>query len=289
MSNNVFAWWCLLCAIALINITGWFLSVRLLKRRAATLSDEAYSVRRMQLVLAAFYVFGCAYRCFFPVFDVPRQVIFDTPFSSIFIGRSVATIAELCFAAQWALMMRETARATGSDFAFFVSRAVMPLLILAEGFSWYSVLSTSNLGHTIEECLWGLSAALVIACMVAVRPRCVPIGRWVVLAWCVAGISYVGYMFFVDVPMYWSRWVAEGMSGQQYLPIAQGALDAATRRVVTGEWAAWKGEVAWMTLYFSVGVWVSLSLIHAPAPEPRATRRSKVFVPVPWSVRTPQP
>jgi hypothetical protein len=287
MSNNVFAWWCLLCAIAVLNIAGWFLSARLLKRRAPALSEEAYAVRRMQLVLAAFYVFGCAYRSFFPVFDVPRQVLFDTPFSSIFIGRSVATIAELCFAAQWALMMRETARATGSHFAHFVSRAVMPLLILAEGFSWYSVLSTSNLGHTIEECLWGVSAALVVACMVAIRPRCVPVRRWVVLAWCAAGIGYVGYMFLVDVPMYWSRWVAEGMSGQQYLPIAQGAIDAATRRVVTGEWAHWKGEVVWMTLYFSVGVWVSLSLIHAPAPESRAVRRTKVFVPAPWSLRAP--
>ncbi len=36
-----------------------------------------------------------------------------------------------------------------------------------------------------------------------------------------------------------------------------GAVDAATRRVATGDWEHWKGEVVWMTLYFSVGVWVS--------------------------------
>ena len=46
-----------------------------------------------------------------------------------------------------------------------------------------------------------------------------------------------------------------------------------TRRVATGDWEHWKGEVVWMTLYFSVGVWVSLSLIHAPAPELRAARQ----------------
>jgi hypothetical protein len=290
MSNNVFAWWCVLCAIATANIVGWIVSAKVLKRRAGSLSPEDYSARRAQLVLAAIYVAGCAYRSFFPVFDVPRQVLFDTWLSSVMIGRSVATVAELAFAAQWALMMRETARATGSDFAHFVSRAIMPLLILAEGFSWYSVLSTSNLGHTIEECLWGLSAALVVACMVAIRPRCVPVRRWVVLAWCVAGFAYVGYMFFVDVPMYWSRWVAEGMAGQDYLSIGQGIVDASTRRVVTGAWEDWRGEVLWMTSYFSIGVWVSLSLIHAPAPErsEASGKRRRVFVAAPWSMRTPQ-
>jgi hypothetical protein len=29
----------------------------------------------------------------------------------------------------------------------------------------------------------------------------------------------------------------------------------------------WKSEIAWMSLYFSLAVWISMSLIHAPAPE----------------------
>jgi hypothetical protein len=28
-------------------------------------------------------------------------------------------------------------------------------------------------------------------------------------------------------------------------------------------WEDWKSEVTWMTLYFSFGVWVSISLIYA--------------------------
>jgi hypothetical protein len=33
------------------------------------------------------------------------------------------------------------------------------------------------------------------------------------------------------------------------------------RRVMSRRWEDWRGEVVWMTLYFSFGVWVSISLI----------------------------
>ena len=43
--------------------------------------------------------------------------------------------------------------------------------------------------------------------------------------------------------------------------------DAAFRVVVTRDWEPWHEEVAWMSLYFSTGVWVSLWLVRgSPAP-----------------------
>ena len=75
----------------------------MLRRRAGVLSHESYSTCRAQLLLSAFYVFGCAFRSALPVFDVPRITLFNTWLSSVAVGRSVATIAEVCFVAQWAL------------------------------------------------------------------------------------------------------------------------------------------------------------------------------------------
>ena len=72
-------------------------------------------------------------------------------------------------------------------------------------------------------------------------------------------------MFLVDVPMYWSRWVADEAAGRQYLGIVQGALDASENRVVSHRWEDWQNEVAWMSLYFSTAVWLSIALVHAPA------------------------
>jgi hypothetical protein len=77
----------------------------------------------------------------------------------------------------------------------------------------------------------------------------------------------VSFMALVDVPMYWSRWIADEARGRHYMSIVQGVHDVAVRRVVSHHWADWKHEIAWMSLYFSVGVWISISLIHAPAAE----------------------
>src|SRR5580693_7272457 len=58
----------------------------------------------LELLLCAAYVFGCAFRSFLPRADVQRICLFDTWLSSVVVGRSVATVAEICFAAQWAIM-----------------------------------------------------------------------------------------------------------------------------------------------------------------------------------------
>jgi hypothetical protein len=267
MTLDVTSWRYFLCAIAAFNIVTWSLSARLLNRRYAEMPADLYRTRRLQLLLSAVYVFGCAFRSAFPVYDVPRICLFNHWLSSVIIGRSVATVAELCFVGQWALMLNEISRAARSALGTAVSLAVVPLIAVAEACSWYSVLTTSNLGHVAEESIWGLSVALLVTSVVTIYPRCTPSGRSMFAACCAAGLAYVAFMFAVDVPMYWSRWLADEASGRHYMSIAQGVFDVATRRVVSYRWEVWKSEIAWMSLYFSLAVWISMSLIHAPAPE----------------------
>jgi hypothetical protein len=51
------------------------------------------------------------------------------------------------------------------------------------------------------------------------------------------------------------------------MTLVEGLLDVSRRHVVSHSWGAWKNEVAWMSLYFSVAVWISISFIHAPPPK----------------------
>jgi hypothetical protein len=264
MSDGVVTWWSLLCAVGTLNVMAWSISAARLNRRRPVIPAEAYRARRLQLKLSAVYVFGCAFRSALPVYDIPRICLFNTWLSSVAVGRSVATCAELCFVAQWALMLRETSRATGSPFARIASLVVVPLIAVAEACSWYSVLTTSNVGHIVEESIWGLSAALMVASMLVIWPRCKPRRRPLLATLCVGSAAYVAYMFLVDVPRYWSRWIAEGASGHHYLGIVQGAHDIAARRLVSFRWEDWQSEMLWMSLYFSVAVWLSIALIHAP-------------------------
>jgi hypothetical protein len=267
MSFDVILWRTLLCALGALNILVWGASALAFYRRQTVTSSESQRARRFQLVLSAVYVAGCAFRSAFPVFDVPRICLFNTWLSSVIVGRSVATIAELCFVAQWAVMLHQTSCASGSMVGKTVSRVIVPLIVIAEVCSWYSVLTTSNLGHVAEESIWGLSAALVVVSLASIRPVCNVNRRSVILACCLAGVAYVAFIALVDVPMYWSRWIADETIGRHYMSIAQGVRDVAARRVVSHRWADWKHEIAWMSLYFSVGVWISISLTHVPAPE----------------------
>lgn len=255
-------WWAALCVVAAVNVAAWSVcALRVVRDGRCSGCDE---LPRWQLALSAVYVAGCAYRSALPVFDVPRLVLVDSAWSSVVVGRSVATVAEVCFAAQWALLLRRAAAAAGSRFAGRVAALLVPLIAVAESFSWHAVLTTSNLGHVVEEAIWGSAALLVVAGLARVTQSSPRELRPLLVAWSLAGAAYAGFMFGVDVPMYWARWAADEAVGRSYLTLAQGLADVSTRWIVSHDWNHWKSEVVWMSLYFSVAVWTSIALAHVP-------------------------
>jgi hypothetical protein len=266
VSAGVVAWWVFLSGAATLNIAAWSLTAKTVARRQSAMPVDAFARCKIQLILCAVYVLGCAYRSVLPVYDIPRLCLFDTWFSSVAVGRSVATIAELAFAAQWAFLFHAMAQSTGSRVARIVAQLIMPLILTAEICSWTAVLTTSNLGHIFENSLWGVSGALGVAAIVSIIPRCVAERRPAMVAWCVAGALYVAFMFRFDVPTYAARWTANQAAGKHYLTIAQGLADVSHRRVVSYRWDDWKTEVVWMSLYFSAAVWISISLVQARIP-----------------------
>lgn len=265
MDADTLAWWSFLCGVSALNAVAWALSAQHLRCQAPDLSAQAWTLMKWQMLLSAGYVLGCGYRSVFPVFDVERQVLIDSWLSSVIVGRSVATVAELCFAAQWALLLRSVAQTCNSAVALRVSHWTVPLILVAETCSWYSVLTTSNLGHVLEESLWGFCAAMLVCSLVFLWRRADHALRPMLLGTGILGTGYVLYMLQVDVPMYWERWLHDEGQGRQYLDIAQGLADVSSRWVVSHRWEDWKSEVVWMSLYFSVAVWLSISLMHASA------------------------
>jgi hypothetical protein len=185
----------------------------------------------------------------------------------VMIGRSVATVAELAFMAQWALLLGESSSSGQRDVARIVSRILVPIIAVAELCSWYAVLSTNYLGNAIEQSIWTFASALVVIGLV-VRERGTR-QRFVGIASALIG-AYILFMSMVDVPMYIHRWRADEQARRPYLSFIQGVNDASFRRVVTRDWEPWHEEVPWMSLYFSTGVWVSLWLVRA-APAGRAS------------------
>lgn len=262
MTETTHSWWLFLCGISVVNVLLWGASTLVLRSRIGFLPLGRWSATHWHVVMSAAYVLGCAYRSFFPVFDVQRLVLVDSWLSSVVVGRSVATLAELCFATQWALLLHSAASNCGSRTIIQFSRGIVPMIFLAEIFSWYSVLTTSNIGHVLEESIWGFCAAMLVASFLYLWPRSEPTHRPLFALASAFGLAYVIYMFEVDVPMYWARWISDEGQGQQYLSLAQGLADVCNRWIVSHHWKDWESEVIWMSLYFSVAVWLSIGLMH---------------------------
>src|SRR5579872_4749126 len=136
-SPAVRRWHALLRTVTVLNVALWVLSAIAVRHGQAVLSAEAEAVCRLQLLLSAAYVFGCAFRSLLPVYDIPRIVLVDSRWSSVIVGRSVATVAELAFAIQWALILRHMASLSHSPIAQAVSLTIVPLIVVAEICSWY--------------------------------------------------------------------------------------------------------------------------------------------------------
>jgi hypothetical protein len=253
-----------LSVIAVVNVVMWLFLARRLRRAAPTLVAIDLRDRRRQLTLAGVYVVGCAFRSLLPRADVSRSCFVDSFWASVFVGRSVATVAELCFALQIALALRAIARSTGATAAIVLSHLTLPLIAIAEICSWHAVLTTNYRGNIIEQSLWTVNGVLMCSAAGGVLPRTQGALRRL-LGLCLAvGVGYVCFMLLVDLPMYAARFNADEAAGRHYLGLAEGLRDVIGRRVVTFRWIDWHEELAWMFLYFSVVVWFSLALVNAP-------------------------
>jgi hypothetical protein len=258
-SNPVAIWWSFLVAASSANV-ALLLWLRRRFRRAAVGRRAGAVALELLLLLSAAYVFGCAFRSVLPRADVQRICLFDTWLSSVLVGRSVATVAELCFVLQWAIVLRLLADIANSDTARNVAKAIVPLIVLAECCSWYAVITTNYLGNVLENSLWALTFALVGVALLRLMRFFRGLVRLLIAAAAAAAAAYVAFMCTIDVPMYFLRWQADAASGREFFGLFGGLYDAATHWVVSRDIAAWKDEIAWMSLYFSMAVWASLAL-----------------------------
>jgi hypothetical protein len=284
-SNPLAWWWGVLTLVSGVNIGIWFLLYRQLQPPAA--SSGGTPGIEVMLLLCAAYVFGCAFRSFLPRADVQRICLFDTWLSSVVVGRSVATVAEVCFAAQWAIILYQLGTMTGADTTLNAAWVIVPLILIAECFSWYAVLTTHYLGNAIENSIWAIAFFIVGIGLCRLLPEFDGEVR-VVIVFTIIGIAgYLAFLMTVDVPMYLGRWRTEVGDGSRLLSPLEGFRDVCTRWVVNHDLAEWKDEIAWMTLYFSAAVWASLALCVVYSVEDYLPRHRAQATVTSWSSAAP--
>src|SRR6202012_1372909 len=205
-SNPLSWWWAMLTLVSGVNIAAWILMYREL--HAAGTSGHVPGMEIM-LLLSAAYVFGCAFRSMLPRADVQRICLFDTWLSSVAVGRSVATVAEVAFAAQWTMILLQLGELSGAETAVNAAWVIVPLILIAECFSWYAVVTTNYLYNAIENSIWAVAFFIAGIGICRLLPE-FDGGLRIILVGALVGIVvYLAFLMTVDVPMYLKRWRAD--------------------------------------------------------------------------------
>lgn len=213
-----FRWWRLFCVVAVGNILLWSLA-------AWGVPWESDLYRSKQLVLSGLFVAACAFRSLLPRVDLERMCLWDSPLSSVMVGRTVATIAELCCAWQCALLLFKLSALTGSSVIDAIGLTVLPIIVVAELACWCAVATLNHIWHAVEELLWPVMVGLVAAGLVLywkhtaeAPPMWVPIG----LLACAGTAALIGSLF---------QRRCLGQPRHHFCLIAQGLLRRGLRRL----------------------------------------------------------
>ena len=265
MITGVHLWWLLISLISILNIGIWVFSATRFARRKHIIHPRFYPLRRWVFWLSGIYVFVCAFRSFLPRIDLERICLVESWMSSMFVGRAVTTVAELGFIIQCAILLREAAIGTKLKTITVVFWIIVPLIVVAEGFSWYAIVTTNYFGSIIEESLWTVTGMLLLLSFISLWPYVSRRQRYFLAPMIVYAIGFVIFMTTVDVPMYWARWQADLAQGVTFLSFSAGLKDMLRACTVSFSFTKWHQEIPWMTLYFSITVWVSMAFAYAPS------------------------
>jgi hypothetical protein len=240
-----------LAALAAFNVGLWIWIARFVSWRSP--------YAEAQLLLSGVYVGVCGFRSLFPRVDLERVCMWDTWLSTILLGRTAATVAEVCFALQCGLFVERLAVLTGTPLLDVGPRIFVSIVILAELVCWYAVLSLNHIGHAIEESLWAVMMLLLsLALGTAAAAAHGPLRVVLTTGFLVYGVG-AGLTIAFDVRMYVRRWREHPADAR--LTLLTGLYDSHNRRHITRAWEIWREEVPWMTVYFTIGVWTSLAMV----------------------------
>ena len=251
--NKTYLWWKFLCVTAVINIGIWLWAIYL--------NSDMQTFSYAQPILSGIYVFVCAFRSFLPRIDLERYCLFDHPLSSVMLGRSLATVAEVCFSIQCALLIYDLGVFVNSPTMMFVAYTIVPIIVLAQISCWYAALTLDHFWHGIEESAWVVMILLAGGCMTAGFFMLNGILQVLMAIGVISCIGSAYIMLFMDIPMYLARKQKSQKKSRQFLSVSAGIKDAISRRVRTSDWKVWKKEVVWISSYFTVGVWLSISMV----------------------------
>lgn len=268
-------------AVNVMNL-AWCALILLKTRITTPDPDSAY--RRWMRVMGVLFTLVAAYRSVFVCKYSTQAAWFDSVANSSLLIRSFALLAEVSFSGQIALAMMRASRdlalvPRGTTARLYIERAPYVLwgsIILAQVFATTGVITKSELSFAIEETLWSVGFTAVLPLAILQYRRVSPLedgaGRLrllrsftrINLFWCVV---YCLWGVCINLPLVvWPAAIEQLRTGLPPVQTGLGAVRNAFFVVhATQAWKDWGfGFLFWHSSYFSLCIWISLSMMRAP-------------------------
>lgn len=289
------AWSVCLSSVATANLA---MCLRAAMSRKLSTDGVTRSYQVLMRNLGVPYVLVNALRSYFPAQYGERFVLWDSPFSSILLHRSVATIAEVCWVLQIATGvtfiqgqlwharngMKQWQGWSWYNYTSWSCKMMVIIICIAECCSFCGTLTKSNFWFALEEAFWCAAFAVTGPTYfhllhstwswptpeVADGKAAAKYDKSTFSAWMFALVfsffsaTYCYYMAVIDVPFYWEAYKQQMASGFVPLSVIEGFWDALTGWQVTTKEADWSFAAAWSSVYFAAGSWASIAMMCAP-------------------------
>lgn len=272
MSNLVLSllWWQSLSLVSVLNTVfiGYYMY------NNSKLPDNQKNLLSYSFI----YTVVCGIRSFWPRKDVEQICFIDSRMSTPFVGRSLATIAEIFYVILiqnvYINLINFVSNYTKKDLNILKTmiNKIYPLVLTAELCSWLGCISKYYLWNTIEESLWMISSALLVitSCLLYyIIEWYIPNKKIIYIKKLlnfiiIFGIPFVLFMAIVDVPMYYNRWLRningtyfEDFKEKNNKLTYQSLVEFDTCKKISKDYSIWRPEMPWLTGYFTMGVWSS--------------------------------
>ena len=262
-SDFIWNWWCIISLAGVLNIyLVYSLIMRHDKPNASSKSTAAYD--NTMKWLAVPYVFMTIWRSFWPAMYNERATYWDNWMSSVFLGRLLATIGEICYAHQagYGLLRanEELKLISGRDNWFidngidFLSKLSMFLCTIAQCFCITGMFTRDHWFGGIEESMWTVANASIFPCAVFMfyealehqnRHIDLESTKRFLFMMIFVSLAFALYVGFEHVPILLGMSAKEHSEGVEFMKITDGFWHSITVWTATKTYESWKNDWLW--------------------------------------------
>ena len=225
------------------------------------------------LILVFIFVIVCAVRSIWPRTDSYKLCYYNNLISIPTVGRTLATFAEMSFVTLIVIITNTILNDSSNGSKMFsilkkYNYLLIPMIFCAQIFCWFGVITVRPILNAIEESLWailGFSKCIIFSLIFYnlinrdnLSPKLNHI-KFICPIIIVSCLLYVLFMVKHDVPMYIRR---HKENKRKPLNFIDGLKNLSRCNKVSKSYTDWKEEIPWLTLYFTLAVWITIIILY---------------------------